>query len=82
MFGNGAIAQAVLSKGAFGYELSINIGYGIGLMFGAYAAIGVSGAHLNPAITFGMALRGKVHWIKVSLNHYCYVIQQIYIIIQ
>ena len=70
MFGNGAIAQSVLSSGDFGSELSINIGYGIGLMFGAYAAIGVSGAHLNPAVTFGMALRGKVHWTKVSLKYF------------
>ena len=34
-------------------------------MLGAYVAIGVSGAHMNPAVTLAMALRGKLSWIKV-----------------
>ncbi len=46
--------------------LSVNIGYAIGLMIGAYVAGGVTGAHMNPAVTLAMALRGKTKWIKVS----------------
>ena len=60
----------ILGGGGFGYELSINIGYAIGLMMGAYVAIGVSGAHLNPAVTLGMVLRGKTKLIMVSIISY------------
>lgn len=67
-FGNGAIAQFVLSKSAFGSFLSVGSGYGIGLMTGAYVAGGVTGAHMNPAVTLGMAMRGKTNWIKVWHN--------------
>ncbi len=45
--------------------MTVNIGYGIGLMMGAYVAGGVTGAHMNPAVTLAMALRGKTAWIKV-----------------
>ncbi len=65
--GDGAIAQAVLSSGSAGYELSINIGYGFGVMLGCYVAIGVSGAHMNPAVTLAMALRRKTAWRKVCM---------------
>jgi hypothetical protein len=34
-------------------------------MIGAYMAGGVTGAHMNPAVTLAMALRGKTSWIKV-----------------
>ena len=66
-FGNGSIAQAIFSdeKNALISDLAINIGYGLGLMMGIYVAIGVTGAHLNPAVTLAMALRGKTSWIKV-----------------
>lgn len=63
--GNGAIAQFILSKQANGTFLTVNIGYGIGLMMGAYVAGGVTGAHMNPAVTLAMALRGKTAWLKV-----------------
>jgi MIP family channel proteins len=79
-FGNGAVAQAVLSRDRgveyitngtsvvnppLGTEMSINLGYAVGVMIGAYVAIGVSGAHMNPAVTLAMALRGKTCWLKV-----------------
>ncbi len=66
-FGNGAIAQTVLSSGSDGFELSINIAYGFGVMLGCYVAIGVSGAHMNPAVTLAMALRRKLSWVKVNI---------------
>lgn len=65
-FGNGAVAQTVLSQGTFtNSELSINIGYGFGVMLGAYISIGITGGHMNPAVTLAMALRGKTSWVKV-----------------
>ena len=48
-----------------GTEMSINVGYGVGVMIGAYIAIGVTGGHMNPAVTLAMAIRGKTHWLKV-----------------
>ena len=67
--GNGAIAQYKLSSEENGTFLTVNIGYGVGLMIGAYIAGGVTGAHMNPAVTLAMAMRGKTKWIKVS----CYM---------
>jgi glycerol uptake facilitator-like aquaporin len=66
--GNGSIAQFILSKQANGTFPTVNIGYGIGLMIGAYMAGGVTGAHMNPAVTLAMALRGKTSWIKVCVT--------------
>ena len=67
--GNGAVAQVILGATAssfdFGSQLSINLGYGLGGMIGAFMAGGVTGAHMNPAVTLAMALRGKLNWLKV-----------------
>ena len=68
-FGNAAIAQFILSHSDNGTFLTVNIGYGVGIMIGAYVAGGVTGGHMNPAVTLAMALRGKTAWIKVSLLH-------------
>ena len=69
IFGDGSIAQAVLSGAAdHGHELTINIGWAVGVMMGAYMAIGVTGAHMNPAVTLAMAIRGKTSWFKVKEN--------------
>ena len=39
----------------------------IGIFFGMYTCLGVSGAHLNPAVTFALAIIGRFSWIKVLL---------------
>ena len=55
------------SNGDAGGFLTVNIGYGLGLVIALYVSIGVSGGHLNPAVTLAMALRGKTSWLKVRL---------------
>ena len=65
MIGDASIAQVVTSNGAAGGFLTVNIGYGLGLVIALYVSIGVSGGHLNPAVTLAMALRGKTPWLKV-----------------
>jgi MIP family channel proteins len=64
-FGVGVVAQTVLSKNASGSFLAINVGWGIAVMLGIYAAAGVSGAHLNPAVTLSLAVHRGFPWGKV-----------------
>ena len=67
MFGAGVVAQFVLGGGKNGEYLSVNLGWGLGVTFGAYVAFGVSGAHLNPAVTLAAALgKGRFPWGKVA----------------
>ncbi|XP_033750705.1 aquaporin-9-like [Pecten maximus] len=62
---DGANAQWLLSSGTKGSALSIHISQGIGVMMGVYISGGVSGGHINPAVTVAQAFRGRLSWIKV-----------------
>lgn len=82
MFGDGVVATCVagLSQSgrsglAFGTPDWILIiwGWGLAVTFGVYVAGGVSGAHINPAVTFAQALRRGFPWRKVP----AYVVAQI-----
>src|SRR6478736_6732904 len=65
-FGVGVVAQTVLSKNAAGSTLSINIAWGLAVTLGVYASAGVSGAHLNPAVTIALAVHRAFPWSKVA----------------
>lgn len=65
-FGVGVVAQTVLSRNANGSYLAINIGWGLAVMLGIYASAGVSGAHLNPAVTVALAVHRGFPWGKVG----------------
>jgi MIP family channel proteins len=65
-FGVGVVAQTVLSKNGAGSTLSINLAWGIAVMLGIYASAGVSGAHLNPAVTIALAVQRAFPWSKVA----------------
>jgi aquaglyceroporin related protein len=58
-------SQVVLSNLTQGSYLSISFGWGIGVMCGVYTAGGISGAHLNPAVTLGLATFRGFPWRKV-----------------
>ncbi|NWH34697.1 AQP3 protein, partial [Chloropsis hardwickii] len=62
VFGLSSVAQVVLGKGNTGQYLSINMAFGIGVTLGVYAAGGVSGAHLNAAITITQWVLGTISW--------------------
>jgi glycerol uptake facilitator protein len=74
-FGCGVVASAVAAlpmsgRGttafmAGGDWLLINAGWAAAVVLGAYVAGGVSGAHLNPALTVALALRRGFPWGKV-----------------
>ena len=55
LFGSGVVAQFVLSGGSAGSYLGINLAWGLAVVMGVYVAGGVSGAHLNPAVTLASA---------------------------
>jgi MIP family channel proteins len=64
-FGTAVDAQVILSKQQNGQYLSINLGWGLGVMMGMYVAAGISGAHLNPAVSLALAVQKKFSWGKV-----------------
>jgi MIP family channel proteins len=64
-FGVGVVAQYVLSNNAAGSQLAINIVWGLAVTMGCYVAGGVSGAHLNPAVTLALAIHRDFPWRKV-----------------
>ena len=65
VFGVGVVAQVVLGGGTRGEYLSINIGWGLAVTMGVYVA-GVSGGHLNPAVTLALAVWRGFPWSKVG----------------
>jgi MIP family channel proteins len=65
LLGTAVVAQVVLSGQANGSYLSINLGWGLAVVMGVYVAGGVSGAHLNPAVTLTLAVRRGFPWAKV-----------------
>jgi MIP family channel proteins len=65
IFGVGVVAQVVLGEGKHGEYFSINVGWGLAVIMGCYVAGGVSGAHLNPAVTLALAVCRGFAWRKV-----------------
>jgi MIP family channel proteins len=65
LFGAGVVAQYIVSKQANGSYLAINIAWGLGVVMGCYVSAGVSGAHLNPAVTLAAAVHRGFPWRKV-----------------
>lgn len=69
LLGNGVVANVVLkdTKGNNGGWIVISLGWGLGVFVGVSVAGPVSGAHINPAVTFGLALAGLFPWAKVAM---------------
>ncbi|MBA4258919.1 MAG: aquaporin [Chitinophaga sp.] len=66
-FGNGVVANVVLhkTKGNNGGLIAITFGWSMAVFMGVYIASAASGAHLNSAVTIGLASMGKFDWALV-----------------
>jgi glycerol uptake facilitator protein len=78
MFGDGCVAMAVAALNSSGRAatpttifmasgdwLLITFGWAFAVMVGVYVAGGVSGAHINPAVTLALAVRRRFPWAHV-----------------
>ena len=74
ILGNGVVANVVLAKtkGNGSGWIVITAGWGIAVFVGALCSAKASGAHLNPAVTLGLAAAGKFEGNAVG-----YIIAQI-----
>lgn len=67
VLGDGVVANVVLqkTKGHNSGWIVIATGWGLAVAVGVYCVAAISGAHLNPAVTLGLAAIGKFPWGQV-----------------
>jgi glycerol uptake facilitator protein len=68
LLGTGVVANVVLkgTKGNNAGWMVITTGWALAVYVGVVFATPYSGAHLNPAVTLGLAMAGKFAWAKVT----------------
>jgi len=64
LLGDGVVAAVLLakSKAQNAGWIVITWGWGMAVMVGAYSVFKFEGAHLNPAVTTGLAITGHLDW--------------------
>ncbi len=67
LLGNGVVANVVLkdTKGSAAGWLAITVGWGIAVFVAVFVVAAYSGAHINPAVTLGLAIAGQFDWTQV-----------------
>lgn len=69
LLGDGVVANVVLkgTKGENSGWIVITMGWGMAVFVAVFAVAAVSGAHLNPAVTLGLAIAGNFPWVDVPV---------------
>ncbi len=70
--GAGSIVMTAATGGTPG-PLGIALAHGVGMAIIVSATMSISGGHMNPAVTFAIALTGKIDWRRAG----AYVIAQL-----
>lgn len=67
LLGDGVVANVLLrgTKGENSGWIVITLGWGMAVFVGVFAVAAFSGAHINPAVTIGLAAAGKFEWALV-----------------
>ena len=67
LLGDGVVAAVLLrnSKAEHSGWIVITFGWGMAVTIAVYAVVAVSGAHINPAVTVGLASVGLLPWAQV-----------------
>ncbi len=65
--GNGVVANVLLkdTKGNGAGWVVITLAWGLSVFVGVFVVADISGAHINPAVSIGLALAGKFSWSLV-----------------
>ncbi|MEN9952683.1 MAG: hypothetical protein RLZZ520_951 [Bacteroidota bacterium] len=66
-FGTSVVANVLLdkTKGNNAGLVVIALGWAVAVFVGVFISADVSGAHLNPAVSIGLAMAGKFSWVEV-----------------
>lgn len=69
LLGNGVVANVVLkdTKGEDSGLIVITIGWAIAVFVAVFIVAPFSGAHINPAVTIGLAVGGRFPWADVPM---------------